>query len=163
MRPVDQLKTLPSPKKIIAATDSKQSQTVSPAVYHFWLFCQSHLHDASKGLPCWGQWRNSARLLHADPDSDCSFHCQGVLQRSVSEWQTNDGVNSFSNFLMWQHCEVRSNGIRTFSLSAPQRNICLNNLIVLGIPDHPSQHRTFLCCTTECIPGEYKAISIRIS
>ena len=73
----------------------------------------------------------------------------------------NDGPNShwILNVLKWQQREVRGNGIRApfFSPSTfrfLQRNVCLSNLIVLGIPEHRSQYCEFLSSSTQCIPGE---------
>ena len=84
-------------------------------------------------------------------------YCYGAFSKRWTEQS-----QQFLNFLKWQHCEVWSNGIRGFFFF-PQRNVCLNNLIVLGIPEHSLSMLSIPLPNNRTHSWGIKVISIRIT
>lgn len=130
------------PKKMITATDSWQRKIVSTVIYYRRLFCHSicmmlwmsyffescWLWSASvvrtctcnrvKGSVSLPWWRDegiypgcSVLTLIVIAHFIAKAYCYGGQNNGPSR------VNSFLNFLKWQHCEVWSNGIRGFFFS----------------------------------------------
>lgn len=142
----DQLKSIPFVKENHRGTEQPTSRRVELCPWPYITsgsFCPSHLHDAAKELPSRGDEGihpgcSLLTLMVIAHFNAKAFFFATVRPRMTEErWSRRNFLETFSrgSIVMWEVGGVV--GLEPFSPSTPQSNICLSNLIVLGIPGHP--------------------------